>query len=152
MTPELAQQLKTIAYQLIAVATGEVPAELPLDHPPGTIKVLPTGVLGQGKARYYPPALASVPPSGVPELFWAYCLRMSEVKAPDGQPYLPAIYRQQIGQWFLGGGPPPAMMGLYPLHLDMWLHPEDYMSAEEIEAKKLSDSQWAEQYRAKYGV
>lgn len=144
MTPELAQQLKSIAYQLIAVATGEVPAELPLDHPPGTIKVLPTGVLGQGKARYYPPALASVPPSGVPELFWAYCLRMSEVKAPDGQPYLPAIYRQQIGQWFLGGGPGPERQDLYPAHLDRWLHPEDWFTQAEIDLRRASDAQWAE--------
>lgn len=147
MTPELAQQLKTIAYQLIAVATGETPAELPLDHPPGTIKVLPTGVLGVGKARYYPPALASVPPSGVPELFWAYCLRMSETKAPDGQPYLPAIYRQQIGQWFLGGGPGPERQDLYPAHLDRWLHPEDWFTQAEIDLRRASDAQWAETFR-----
>ena len=144
MSPEEALILKDIAYKLIGVATGEPGAELPLDHPPGTTKVQPTGVLGVGKARYYPPALASVPPSGVPELFWAYCLRMSETKAPSGEMYVPGIYRQQIGQWFLGGGPGPERQDLYPAHLDRWLHPEDWFTQAEIDLRRASDAQWAE--------
>ena len=51
MTPELAQQLKAIAYQLISVATGET-ATVPLAFPPGTVPVKPTGVRGAGIVRY----------------------------------------------------------------------------------------------------
>mgnify|MGYP000846846780 FL=1 len=152
MSPEEALILKDIAYKLIGVATGEPGAELPLDHPPGTTKVQPTGVLGQGKVRYWPQGKPAVPPSGVPELFWAYCLRMTYETDPQGNAYIPAIYRQQLGHWFQGGGPSPAEMQMYGHYADSWVFPEEWMTAEEIEAKKASDAQWAADYRAKYGV
>jgi hypothetical protein len=153
MTNENFQQtLLSIAHQLTLLATGDDGTSLPLDHPPGTTKVVPTGVLGAGKVRYWPEGLASVPPSGVPELFWSYCLRMTYVKRPDGEAYIPAIYRQQLGYWFVSGGPAPAQMAQYGAAADRWVYPEEWMTQEEIDAKLASDELWAADYRKKYGV
>jgi hypothetical protein len=146
------QTLLSIAHQLTLLATGEDGTSLPLDHPPGTTKVQPDGVLGAGKVRYWPEGLLSVPPSGVPELFWSYCLRMTYTARPDGEMYLPPIFRQQLGQWFQGGGPGPAQMQLYGAHADRWCYPEDWMSEAEITAKLASDELWAADYRKRYGV
>ena len=153
MSMELEQQLKSIAYQLIALATGEA-TSLPLAFPPGTIPVKPDGVLGQGKVRFWPE------PKQVPrmdgtqgmELCWSYALRMSYVKGQDGEPLVPAIYRQGIGEWMIKAAPSPEQWRLYPAAVDRWIYPEDWMTAEQINLRLQSDAQWAEDYRKKYGV
>ena len=154
MTPEEALILKDAAYKLIALATGETPAELPISFPPGTIPVRPEGVLGQGKVRYWPEPIDVTRMDGTTgkELCWSYALRMTYVKGPDGETYIPAIYRQQIGEWMIKVAPPPEQWRLYPAVVDRWVFPEDHMTAEEIDARLRSDAQWAESYRQKYGV
>jgi hypothetical protein len=151
MSPEETLALKDIAYKMIALATGEPATELPIAFPPGTVPVKPTGVIGSGKVRFWPEAKASVPPSGNVELFWSYCLRMSETKAPSGENYVPAIYRQQIGAWFLGGGPSPAQLAQYPAACDRWVYPEDWYTQAEIDLRLRSDAEWAENFKQMTG-
>jgi hypothetical protein len=154
MTNENFQQtLLAIAHQLTLLATGE-DVSLPISFPPGRIPVKPDGVLGQGKVRYWPEPIEVPRTDGTRgmELCWSYALRMSYVKGPDGEPYVPAIYRQGIGEWMIKAAPGPEQWRLYPTAVDRWIFPEDWMSAEEIDLRLKSDAEWAENYRRKYGV
>jgi hypothetical protein len=116
---ELRIALLDVAHRLTMIATGE-DVSVPLAFPPGTIPVKPDGVLGQGKIRFWPE------PKEVPrmdgtagmELCWSYALRMSYVKGPDGEPLVPAIYRQGIGEWMIKAAPSPEQWRLYPAAVD----------------------------------
>jgi hypothetical protein len=150
---ELRIALLDVAHRLTMIATGE-DVSVPLAFPPGTIPVKPDGVLGQGKIRFWPE------PKEVPrmdgtqgmELCWSYALRMSYLKGPDGEPLVPAIYRQGIGEWMIKAAPSPEQWRLYPAAVDRWVYPEDWMTQQEIDMRLQSDAQWADDYRRKYGV
>lgn len=146
--------LLDIAHRLTLIATGETPAELPINFPPGTIPVKPTGVLGQGKVRYWPAPIMVRKMDGTMgiELNRDYALRMTYLNGPDGEPYVPRIFRDQIGWWFTGGGYPPEQSHLYPVAVDKWVHGEDWLTQAEIDSRRASDAAWDADYRAKYGV
>ncbi len=154
MTPEEALALKEVAYKLIGIATGEPGAELPIDHPPGTVPVKPTGVLGAGKVRYWPQPIEVPRIDGTRgmELCYSYALRLSYVARPDGEMYVPAIFRQGIGEWMIKVAPGPEQSHLYAATVDRWIYPEDWMTQAEIDARLVGDQQWAESYRQKFGV
>jgi hypothetical protein len=152
---EQRQLLLEIAHKLTLLATGEdVNVSLPIDHPPGTLKVAPTGVLGQGKVRFWPEPIEVNRIDGTRgmELCWSYALRMSYVKRPDGEPYVPRIYQQGIGEWMIKAAPGPEQWQMYAATVDRWIYPEEWMDQAQIDARLASDEQWAADYRKKYGV
>lgn len=110
--------------------------------------VRPTGVLGQGKVRSYPLPIEVARMDGTRgiELCWSYALRLSYINGPDGQPYVPAIYRQQLGEWMQKVAPGPDQWRMYAVTVDRWLYPEDWYTQEQIDARVASDAQWLEHY------
>jgi len=140
---DMKNALLEIAQKLVALAGGP-DVELPLDHPPGWLPVKPTGIFGQGKVRYWPEPIdvQRMDGSTGKELCWSYALRMTYIKGADGEPLVPSIYRQQIGAWMQKVAPDPSQWRRYPEAVDRWVYPEDWMSAEEVEKKQISDAQW----------
>jgi hypothetical protein len=144
-------ELLEIAERLAKLAGGAVSGGGEVD---GMIAVEPEGVLGQGKVRNWPVAIEVQRMDGSRgiELCWSYALRLSYVRRPDGEMYVPRILRDGIGAWMQKVAPPPEQAWLYPATVDRWVYPEDWMSQAEIDAKLASDQQWAEDYHRKYGV
>jgi hypothetical protein len=151
---EFQQRILSIAHELTLLVTGGDGTSLPLDHPPGMLRVDPTGVLGQGLVRFYPEPIEVNRMDGTRgmELCWSYALRLSYVKRPDGEPYVPGIFRDGIGAWMQKAAPGPEQWQMYAVTVDRWLFPEDYYSQQEIDARLQSDQEFAEIYRKRYGV
>lgn len=140
---DLKNSLLEIAQKLIAIAGGSNSTE----EVPNTIAVRPTGLYGQGKVRYWPVPIEVNRMDGTRgmELCWSYALRMTYEKNADGEPLVPRIYRDQIGAWMQMVSPDPTQWRRYPEAVDRWVYPEDWMTADEIQKKQISDAQWGQQ-------
>lgn len=121
---------------------------------PDKLEVRPNGVLGQGKVRYWPKPITVRRMDGSYgyELCWSYALRMTYIKDDHGEPLVPGIFRQQIGQWMQKVAPDPSQPELYAAVVDRWVYPEDWMTQKEIDDKLASDAQWAAEHKARYGL
>lgn len=83
-----------------------------------TIRIYPTGVWGYGKSREYPT------PQPEAESVWGYAIRCALTRNPTtGERYVPIGIISSFGmaKW----------RGDYATTVDGWLHPEEYLTAEE---------------------
>lgn len=156
MTPEAVEALKKIAQQILELA-GDEPAPVEHEDEKLTLRPLvvrPTGVLGQGKVRYWPKPIEVQRMDGSRgmELCWSYALRMTYIKDENGEPLVPPIFRQQIGEWMQKVAPDPEQWRAYGEAVDRWVYPEDWYDQAEIDKRMASDAQWLEQYNKKYGA
>jgi len=137
------EALLEIAAKLVALAGGPevVGGEV---GKPGMIAVRPTGVYGQGKVRYYPPAYKIVPNTNKPELAWSYALRMAMTEDEFGKTYVPSFKKNEAGSLFQKVAPDPTRMDQYPEFADRWGYEEDWWSAEEIKKRLDAGAQWKE--------
>ncbi len=137
LTPELAQQLKSVAYQLIAIATGEAPGGTePAGAPPGMVAVQPTGPHGAGVVRFYP-----TPRPDLGEDRMGYARRCSYTKNPaTGLYHFPP---QAIGSIGLLSGYYPAEMP-WPEFCDRIAHMDDWRTQEELDLEAARLAQWGE--------
>lgn len=136
---EQRQALLEIAHKLTLIAAGETPpAELPLDHPPGTVAVRPTGVLGAGKIHYWP---EYKPEHGNVLGYGMICAQ--RVDPATGRPYFPPGELGLLTPTMFAGLKPGETV---PEACDRIAYPALYWDAEEIERRKAADAQWAETF------
>ena len=135
LTPELAQQLTSVADQLIAIATGEAPGGTePAGAPPGYVAVRPTGARGGAIVRYWP---APQPEAG--ENAWGYVIRCSRTKDP-----LTGLYHyppQAIGAYGMMASAMPADMP-WPEQADRIAYRSDWLTQAEIDREEEAARQW----------
>ncbi len=140
LAPEVAAPVAPPAPEPVADPTvGNTPggAAMTVYNGP-TVPVTATGVLASGQPRYWP-----VPLPG--EIWFGYLMRMCSIKRPDGLPYVPAQYRAQISNIFLGGGPTKQVD--FPWHADCFSYPEEWRTQAQIDQTARDLAGWGDTHR-----
>jgi len=134
MNEALAQELKALAYRLIALASdGAIMTD---ESRPGMVAVRPNGVRGSGVVHWWP---ATEEVQG--ENAWGYMSRMARTKNPDtGLYYFPP---QLIGSYGLMQSTMPENCP-WPEQADRLTYRNDWLSQAELDVEAEARKQWGE--------
>lgn len=140
LTPEFAQELKSVAYKLIALATGEAgtggtePAA-PDVVPDGYVLVRPTGIRSGGAARLWPKVWS-------PGMhFFTYMFNLGQRTRPDGTPYLTDQARGQMTLLMQPGTAPTAEEDFY-WFADAFCYPDQWRTQEQWDQIAADQAAW----------